>query len=130
MSAPAVTIDGADRVAATLRAAGRRLGAMGPAHTAIGAALVTLAAGAAPRRTGALARSIRADAAPLSVTVRPNRPYAAVIENGYAGLPGRRGPHNIRPARYMAGARDRAPAIATDKVTAAVTAAVATVKGV
>lgn len=129
-----VTVAGADRVADTLRAAGRQIASMTPAHAAIGAELVNLAAGRVPNRSGrgsgSLARSIRADAAPLAVTIRPGRVYAAVIENGHAGVAGQPGPHNVRPARYMASARDRAPAIAAEKVGAAVDAALSTVKGV
>lgn len=128
-----VTVVGADRVASTMRSAAAQITAMTPAHAAIGAEIVNLAASGVPnttgRGTGSLARSIRADASPLAVTIRPGRIYAAVIENGHPGTAGSRGPHNVRAARYMAAAGARAPAIATENVRQAVEAACATVKG-
>lgn len=125
---PGVTIRGAEQVASSLRGSARALANLYEVHAAIGARLVPVARSGVPnttgRGTGALAGSIRAFPARWSVRVAPGTPYGAVIERGYPGTPGRRGPHNIRPARYMARARESAPAIAEQKVTAGVRSAV------
>lgn len=81
-----VTVDGADRVAAELRAAGAELQA-GDASTAVAMTRAMLGAVHAPRRSGALAGSVRAELTdgarqPGLTAGSPAVRYAAVHEWG------------------------------------------------
>jgi hypothetical protein len=128
-----VRVLGADQAASSLRRVVARLQRMQASHAAIGTELVNLAGARVPNRsgrsTGALRRSIRADAQPLAVIVTATAGHAGAIEYGVGPRAGLRGPHNIAPGRYMAGARDRAAGVAVDRLTTDVDAIVSTVKG-
>ena len=88
-------VRGADRLAATLRAAGNKLGDMTQASTTAAQAVTADAKSKAPRRTGRLAASIVGEGRRNTARVTAGAPYAAYVEFGTARVPAR--PY-MRPA--------------------------------
>ena len=85
------TVKGADRLNATLAAAGRRLEDMPSAtHRRAGAVTAQLVAAAAPRRTGHLARSFRVQATAAGATVTSGVGYGGFVNYGTRHLRARR----------------------------------------
>ncbi|MFT3876193.1 MAG: hypothetical protein QM708_07215 [Propioniciclava sp.] len=83
-----ITVEGADRLAHTLRDAGRQLDTLD--HTAAGQIIAQQAAQDAPRRTGHLASSHALVTTPGAVQVTNTARYAIPQHQGWAG-------HNGRP---------------------------------
>lgn len=82
-----VSVEGADRLAQTLDAAGRRLDQLD--HTEAGQIIADEAARQAPRRTGRLASSHTTETTPDGVRVTNPVRYATPQHQGWAGNPGR-----------------------------------------
>jgi len=92
-----VQVIGADRLAATMHAAGRSLADMTDVNRRTAAGMANVSRSRAPRRTGRLAASTRAAATRSQATVTaggPGVPYAGVIHFGWPG-------HNIRPQPWL-----------------------------
>jgi hypothetical protein len=98
----AVTVEGADTLARTLKAAARDLADLTDANRAVAGRLRDAGARTAPRRTGRLAGSVRALAPTAdTVTVVAAAPYAKPIHFGVGPRVGLRGPHNIRSRPWL-----------------------------
>lgn len=115
-----VTVEGADRLAATMRAAAGELADMGAVHAAVGSMIAGRVS--PPRLTGRLAGSIRSSSTPRDVVVGSNLVYAPVHEYGWPA-------HNIRARRYLASAFAGSINTALDQYGQAVADAVRKVKG-
>ena len=86
MTQPTVRVRGVNRLARTLRAAGRDLDQMKDAHSKAARYVAGASAAAAPKRTGALAASVRGSNAARKATVRAGGaavPYAGPIHWGW-----------------------------------------------
>lgn len=90
-SQPAVQVQGARQLRATLAKAGADLGDFAEIHQTVARYVGSRAAAYAPKRSGRLAATMRPSKAKTSATVRfggASVPYAGVIHWGWAG-------HNI-----------------------------------
>ena len=116
-----VTVQGADRLAATLHAAADDLADMGAVHAAVGSLIAARVH--PPRLTGRLAGSIRASSSAREVVVGSNLVYAPVQEYGWPA-------HGIRATRFLASAFAGSINTATDRYADAVADAIRDVKGV
>jgi hypothetical protein len=110
----AVTVQGEERLVATLRDAGRDLADLSGAHAQVAARLVATAQGLVPVRTGTLRASLWGTATADTATVAARAPYAGFV-------------HARTPFLTMAVVQDE-PAI-VDTYAAAVDDVLATVKG-
>lgn len=104
MSGDAVRVEvvGLDRLTASLRALKPALAALSPAEAA--RIIGTAAQRRAPKRSGRLAGSFASGTAAGRVSVSFGVPYAGPINFGTGPRAGMRGPHNIRPTRFLTGA--------------------------
>ena len=91
---PAVTVDGDEVLAATLRTAGRQLSDWAQVNAAAAARVAQDAARRAPKRTGRLAGSIGATSDKSGGQVTASVVYAKVQEYGWAA-------RNIRAQPYL-----------------------------
>jgi hypothetical protein len=87
-------VKGADRFAATLDEAARKLGDLSEAGAEAGRIVSDLAAATAPRLTGALASSVGPEVVGNVVTIGSDLVYALPIHNGWAA-------HNIAPHPFL-----------------------------
>jgi phage gpG-like protein len=87
-----VTIQGTERLAATMDDAGEELARLTDSHRQVAALVVR--AMRPPRRTGRLQASIRPVPDQTAAQIEAGAPYAAVIEFGWRA-------HNIRPQPYF-----------------------------
>lgn len=83
MSEPNVTVDGADRLAITMRAAAADLADMSTSNRAVGEVVRARAASAAPKVSGRLAGSVRAYPARGEVEIASALVYAPPINYGW-----------------------------------------------
>lgn len=89
-----IEVRGADRLARTMRAAGRDLADLSAANKDAAGTVRQAAVNRAPVRTGALRSSIRADGTPTDAVVTAGAVYAGVIEYGWPR-------RNITAAGYL-----------------------------
>jgi len=94
MPAPVVRVEGADRLRATMRAAGLKLRDLSAVNRRTAAKVVTAAAPSTPRRTGALAASVRPQGTQRVAAARSTLVYAPVIHFGWPG-------HNIAAQPWL-----------------------------
>ena len=94
MPAPVVRVEGADRLRATMRAAGLKLRDLSAVNRRTAAKVVAASAPAAPRRTGALAASVRPQGTQRIAAARSTLIYAPVIHFGWPR-------HNISPQPFI-----------------------------
>lgn len=99
MTGSGIEVRGADRLARTLREAGRDLTDLTGAHAAAGRVMAAGARAEAPQRSGRLASSITATASPAGVTIGSSLVYAGVIHFGWSR-------RNIAPRPYLTAGRD------------------------
>jgi len=83
MPDPVVRVEGADRLRATMRAAGLKLRDLSAVNRRTAAKVVAAAAPAAPRRTGVLAASVRPQGTQRVAAARSTLVYAPVIHFGW-----------------------------------------------
>jgi len=115
-----VTVDGADRLAATMHAAADAIRDLGPTNTKVAA----LIAGRTrpPRLTGRLAGSIRPSSDATTATVGTDVVYGPVHEYGWPR-------RNIRARRYLSGAFASSTDQAVAMYAAAISDAIGHVRG-
>lgn len=94
MPAPVVRVEGADRLRATMRAAGVKLRDLSAVNRRTAAKVVQAAAPSAPRRTGVLAASVRPQGTQRVAAMRSTLVYAPPIHFGWPG-------HNIAPQPWL-----------------------------
>lgn len=94
MPAPVVRVEGADRLRATMRAAGLKLRDLSAVNRRTAAKVVAAAAPSTPRRTGALAASVRPQGTQRVAAARSALIYAPVIHFGWPG-------HHIMPQPWL-----------------------------
>jgi hypothetical protein len=106
-----VEVQGARELRASLKHLGADLGDFAAVHTQVASFVGAVAARGVPnttgRGTGWLSSSWRPGAAKTSASVRfggAGTPYANAVHWGTGARPGRRGPHNIRPSRFVTNA--------------------------
>lgn len=122
MAETTVVVHGEKQLAATLAAAGNKIGHMDSAHARVGASIAQRARGAAPKRTGRLARSTTARPTGNGASVTATVVYARVIHNGWAR-------HNISPNPYIQRTMTQYSAEWADQYAAEVQKILGTVKG-
>jgi phage gpG-like protein len=115
-----VTVEGADRLAATMHAAADDLGDLTGTHTLV----ASMIAGRVnpPRLTGALAASITGRGSPTEAVVGSSLVYAPVHEYGWPR-------RHIRARRYLSAAFAASTADATRAYERAVADAVSQIRG-
>jgi hypothetical protein len=122
--ADSVEVKGADRVAATLRSAARKIENLDAADRRVAASLAQQARSRAPKRTGRLARSTVGIPSPEGgARVQATVIYAGVIHNGW-----RR--HNITPNPFIRDAVEAGVTQAASTYAQECQQALNTVKGV
>ena len=104
MSRGAVRVEGADRLASTMRGAGRQLRTLPGAGESAGRILAGEITARAPRRQGTLRASVAAAVDGPSVSVTAGARHAGPINFGVGPRPGLRGPHNITATFFATGA--------------------------
>jgi len=83
MPEPVVRVEGADRLRATMRAAGMKLRDLSAVNRRTAAKVAAAAAPEAPRRTGALAASVKPSGTQRIAAVRSRLVYGAPIHWGW-----------------------------------------------
>lgn len=81
---PAITVEGDERLAVTMRAAAQDMQHLERAQQEAARTILTRAQGQAPKRTGRLARSLVASSEGDTAEVSTDLVYAGVIHNGWA----------------------------------------------
>jgi hypothetical protein len=116
-----VQLKGADRLAATLAGFGAAVADMTPEASAAAAMVAATAKGRAPKRSGRMAGSVAVAVSGNDATIAGTARYSGPIDAGVGPRPGRRGPHNIRPSRWLSGSLEacepRVLTLYTDGVT-------------
>lgn len=116
------SVDGADRLARTLRTARAELVDLTATNRAVADAVAAAASATAPRLTGALAGSLTVTSSATGSAVSSGLPYAGVIEYGWAR-------HRIEPTLFLSSAAAGRDPASIDLYRRAVDDALAGVKG-
>lgn len=129
-SAVQMRVEGADRLAATMHAAARKLASWEVTNARAAGLVADAARGRAPRRTGQLIGSVgtRLEGG-AGALVEASARHAGPINYGVGPRPGRRGPHNIRATRFFSDALPTTSDRVVDLYADRVASAIASIKG-
>lgn len=125
MAQPALRVDGARRLRASLKAAGIGMQDLKAAHRQVAEMVATRSAPNAPRRTGRLAATVRPSGTQSAAIVRAGRssvPYAGPIHWGHES-------RGIKAQPWLAEAAERSQTTWENTYLAAIEAVIATVEG-